>query len=341
MARIKISELPSASADLTSVVPASDAGGTTTNKISIGSIIDLVNAGMVWEEPTFLSQNFTASVKKSYYIKPNDVGYASPFYIYDPLFPSHGDYYFFWLPYRGAPNTYILGNGSPISGYYTVKAGQMVARIFDGGLSPQWFTQPVNGVPYDYGTGNFAVKPYQGSNQAAGDYSSVAGGVYNIASGNYSNIPGGSRAKAELYGSLAHASGDFSNVGDAQHYILVARNVTSDNTPTKLFLDGTSKILSLPLKSTWTFQVKISAYNDFDDESAGWIISGTIKRDNADNTVLVGGSIVYNWAEFSLSTATASVSADDVNEALSIDVTGIFGKIVRWVAIIDVAQVIF
>lgn len=326
MARIKISELPSASADLTSVVPASDAGGTTTNKISIGSIIDLVNAGMVWEEPTFVGQNFTASVKKSYYIKPNDVAIPTPFHIYDPLFPSHGDYYFFWLPYRGASNTYILGNGSPISGYYTVKAGQMVARIFDGGLLPQWFTQPVNGVPYDYGTGNHAIKPYQGLNQAAGDYSSV---------------PGGLQAKAELYGSLAHAGGNFSNTGDAQHYILVARNITSDDTPTTLFLDGNAEILSLSPKSTWTFQIKLSAYNDFDDESAGWIISGTIKRDNANNTVLVGSSIVYNWSEFSLLTASASVSADDVNEALNINVTGIIGKTIRWVAIIDVAQVIF
>jgi hypothetical protein len=44
MANVKISELPSGSAAGTSVVPASDSGGTVTNKVTLASIAALATS---------------------------------------------------------------------------------------------------------------------------------------------------------------------------------------------------------------------------------------------------------------------------------------------------------
>ena len=40
-----------------------------------------------------------------------------------------------------------------------------------------------------------------------------------------------------------------------------------------------------------------------------------------------------------ISSATASVVADDTNEALEIRVTGVASKNIRWVAVVDISQV--
>lgn len=235
MSKIKISELPSAPANVNSVVPASDINANVTNKVTIGSIIGL--------------------------------------------------------------------------------------------------------VPVVSGSGNSSVRG-QASNAASGDYS-VSLGENNVASGDYSTIIGGAEARASHYGSLAHSSGSFSVLGDAQHYVFISRNFTTDNTPTPLFLDGSVERLAMPTKSTWTFQIKLSAYNDTDNEAAGWIISGAIKNDNLDNTSLIGSTITYNWSDPSLSTASVIVGPDVINYALDITVVGVSSKNIRWVAIVDVSQIIF
>lgn len=235
MSNVKISELPSAPANVNSIVPASDAGATVTNKVTIGSIIGL--------------------------------------------------------------------------------------------------------VPVVSGSGNFSVKG-QASNTASGDYS-VSLGENNVASGDYSTVIGGTEASASHYGSLAHSAGNFAVLGDAQHYVFVARNFTTNNTPTPLFLDGNGERLTMPTKSTWTFQIKLSAYNDTDNEAAGWIISGAIKNDNLDNTSLIGSNITYSWSDPSLSTTSVVVSPDVLNYALDITVVGVSSKTIRWVAIVDVSQIIF
>jgi hypothetical protein len=177
------------------------------------------------------------------------------------------------------------------------------------------------------------------SQVASGSYSTIIGGQNNAAGGDYSTVGGGYFAKASRYGEAAHASGRFSQAGDAQHSIFLARNNTTNATPTELFLDGSSIRMILTPQTTWTFSIKLSAYNDSDNTGAWWIIRGGIRRNHANGTSLVGSLIEENGGEGTMDTTSVSVSADDTNESLKIEVTGLASKNIRWVAVVDVSQV--
>jgi len=182
------------------------------------------------------------------------------------------------------------------------------------------------------------------NNIASNAGSSVLGGGSNTASGTYSSIIGGFNGKTRLLGEVAHAIGGFANKGDAQHSIFIVRRTTTDATANVvLTLDaatpGADNRLILPAKTTWSFEIKLSAYNDTDSAGAAWNITGGIRRNGANGTVLTGTNTTSSWAEGAMGSASVSVVADDTNEALEIRVTGIAAKNIRWVAVVDVSQV--
>jgi hypothetical protein len=177
------------------------------------------------------------------------------------------------------------------------------------------------------------------ANTASGFISTVVGGGFNFATGSYST-GAGFRSKPSKYGEFSNAAGMFASNGDAQHSILVARRQTTDATANQvLFLDGTSIRAIVPSQTAWAFTINLSAYNSTDNQAAWWIFRGGIRRNNANGTSLIGSVNTLNAAESSLSTASASVVADDTNEALEIRVTGVASKTIRWVATIDLTQV--
>ena len=144
--------------------------------------------------------------------------------------------------------------------------------------------------------------------------------------------------------SLSHHAGNFANAGDAQHTILVARRTTTDSTANVvLTLDGNTPGASnrpiIPSQSVWTFSLKLSAYNDTDSLGAWWIIRGGIRRNGANGTALVGSLVVENDSEGAMSGTSATIVADDTNEALEIRVTGLSSKNIRWVGVLDISQV--
>ena len=175
---------------------------------------------------------------------------------------------------------------------------------------------------------------------ATGGCSAIGGGMQNCATGTVSSIVGGQRAKATKYGEVAHAAGRFAAVGDAQHTVLVARDSTTDATANQvLFLDGSSQRLTIPAETTWMFTVKLAAHNDTDNDGGWWFFRGGIRRDASNNTSLIGTVFEEYSKDSNISSATASVVADDTNEALEIRVTGVASKNIRWVAVVDISQV--
>lgn len=235
------------------------------------------------------------------------------------------------------------GHSSFVGGGAQNNAAGVYATI-NGGVSNSintaGVTSTIGGGRFNQANGLRAVVGGGEYNLANGDISIIGGGSSNTINSAVSIIPGGLYAKTNNYGELSHASGRFGATGDAQHSILIARRSTTDATANQvLFLDGSSARLTIPAKTTWTFSVKLSAYNDTDNQGAWWIIRGGIRRDNSNNTSLIGSLIVEKDAESSLSTANATVVADDTNEALEIRVTGVASKNIRWVAVVDVSQV--
>lgn len=213
------------------------------------------------------------------------------------------------------------------------------------------------------GSGNQIVSDSIYSNINGGAINTIsANGGYNFIGGGYGNIiehsnneqrvptaatiPGGYEAKATRWGELSHAAGMFTNAGDSQHTILIARKLTTDNTANVILLldngiSGSYK-LELPNKTTWTFEIKLSAYNDTDSAGGGWIFKGAIRSDGSGNTAIIGvGVTAESWLDTAMSGASADVVANDTTNSLDIRVTGLSGKNIRWVAVIDISQVCY
>jgi len=205
-----------------------------------------------------------------------------------------------------------------------------------------------------------------------GVYGTISGGNENIILRNYCTIPGGSGAKTINFGEFAHASGNFNSPGDAQHSIFVARGVTPKESLSgvmlnsiNLSLDGAFEKPVMPDNSVWTFEIKLSAIsisennNDSDELSfsgttlgAWWIFRGGALVDSVDPQIsgfdkrirLLPPLITESGSDSELNGISANVSAYmgspyDYPNSLEIKVSGIEGKTINWVAVIDVCQV--
>jgi hypothetical protein len=204
------------------------------------------------------------------------------------------------------------------------------------------------------GFGNSVISSYtfvgNGSqNTATSNYSSIINGQNNIASGINSCILGGQSAKTTLHGEVAQAAGSFTSAGDAQRSTIVLRAETSSNTSNVILTtDGSASLITSPSdatsrnfiflsdKTTLNFNIQISAYNDTDTASAVWNFVGGIKRGvGAGTTSLIQTPTETSWKDTGMNSALASVAADTTNGGLSIRVTGLATKNIRWVAAAD------
>jgi hypothetical protein len=122
----------------------------------------------------------------------------------------------------------------------------------------------------------------------------------------------------------------------------VLRNETTNNTATALFLDGTAGTLRLVVgnNSVWTFDILVTARRtDATGGGAGYRFVGVIRKDaTAGSTTFVGtpsktviGETDAAW--------DAAVTANTTNGDLRVTVTGQNGKTVRWVAVVQTAEV--
>lgn len=149
----------------------------------------------------------------------------------------------------------------------------------------------------------------------------------------------GTQARARFPNQVSTSAGQFAAAGDAQASRYHLRNSTTNATPATLFRDGSSARLTIPAQSCWSFKIRLSAYNSTDGIGAAWTINGGIRRDNANNTALLGTPTVTQYADTSMASAAVSVTADDTNEALQIQVTGIAAKTIRWHAVVETSEV--
>jgi hypothetical protein len=195
------------------------------------------------------------------------------------------------------------------------------------------------------------------NNTASGQESFVIGGTGNTASGlrcavimgsgsaasKDFSIAVGSKARAHLFGQYAQASGQIAALGDAQASRLTMNGKTVNVTPLEIFLDGLaggSERLVLPNDTTWAFRMLIVARRtDVDDESAAYQLLGCIDRNaNAASTALVG-SVTKTVIAEDTAGWDVNATADNVNGALIVTVTGENAKTLYWVCAVELTQV--
>ena len=195
--------------------------------------------------------------------------------------------------------------------------------------------------------------------QASGNFSFVGGGYQNIASGvaavvsgggdgsasngnaasaTASSVLGGQRALANRFAMQAHAAGQFAAQGDAQRARFVMRNKTTTNAAVELFLDGSATRLTIPSGKYLTGTINIAGIKSDGTAAASYIRQFSIKN-VAGTTSLVGTVNTIGTDE--ASSTSISITANDTNDALKVEVTGITSETWRWVAAVDVVEVAY
>lgn len=160
-----------------------------------------------------------------------------------------------------------------------------------------------------------------------------------VASGNNA-IAIGSGALANLTGEISWSSGVFSTAGDANASQYISRAITSNATPTELFLDGTAARLVPLNNSVWTFDILVSARRtDATGGGAGYKISGVVRRDATNASIAFIGTPSKQVLGETTASLDCNVVADTTNGSVNIVVTGIAAQTFRWVAVTRTSKV--
>jgi hypothetical protein len=200
------------------------------------------------------------------------------------------------------------------------------------------------------------------SNTASGEYGTAIG-INQTASGNFSlslggrhnaatavggaAVVGGYYGRADKAGQFAHGIDRFAADGDAQWSVLGFRGSTADGSVTEIFLNGiASARATVPASTTWMADVTAIARSSGGTDNACFKRRCIIKRDASNNTALVGSVQIIDTDIGSNSGAppagwAVTITANDTNEALKVDVTGAAATNIRWVVQVNLLEVGF
>jgi len=106
---------------------------------------------------------------------------------------------------------------------------------------------------------------------------------------------------------------------------------TANNTITEIFLRGvSSNRCVLQAKNVIAFKGQAVAFKSDYTGSARWSIEGLIKRNNGNNTTLIGVTATLTHSDGTGDTLVLTITADDTNEALKVEVTGNASETWTW-----------
>ncbi len=165
-------------------------------------------------------------------------------------------------------------------------------------------------------------------NRATGAFASVTGGQASTAAAPYSRAQG-QQASAKRVGEDVLASGAFQKPGDAQTSVLVARGITKDDATVEL-RPGSGEI-SIERNSTAAFRILVVGRAESGAGQASFEVAGIASRSSGEVAV----KLQRNTA-MTESTAALSILGGD---QLRIQVRGVAGSTMRWVARVEIVEV--
>lgn len=197
----------------------------------------------------------------------------------------------------------------------------------------------VSGGSSNTSSGQFSSIMGGNMNTASGRGASVLGGESNTASGVRSVVLGGQNALASQYGQIAHSNGSFVVPGDAQTSIYLLTRETSNVANTTLFLDGhvgSSSSLSIPINSSMTFFMLITAMSDVTSKAASYEARGLIK--NVGGTTSIVGVVNLSVIAEDDPLWNVSITANNALDRLQVTVNGDAVENVRWVCTVYTSE---
>jgi hypothetical protein len=167
-----------------------------------------------------------------------------------------------------------------------------------------------------------------GYNAVGGDYG-IAIGEYANSNGNKYGFAAGLYSQVERFGGHA-ISGDHLSASKLHREEVLWTGQTTDATETELYLHGVaSNRCDILASSVVGYDLLLTAIDTaFNTYSVK--IEGVVKRDASGNTTLVGTPALTVLADEFAGTLGVAVSADDVNDALIVKVTGLAATTIRW-----------
>jgi len=153
----------------------------------------------------------------------------------------------------------------------------------------------------------------------------------------------GYKGTAHRYGELSQSAGVFSGsalTGNPRRSSLLARGITTNATQTNLYLDGSSKNITINARTTSKFNINIVARrtDGGGEQSAAYQIKGLIQREGTNSAAIVGSTTVTTIAE-DVAGWDVTAEADTTTDSLVIKVTGEGGSTIRWAASVDLIEV--
>jgi hypothetical protein len=174
---------------------------------------------------------------------------------------------------------------------------------------------------------------------ASGNFSSIAIGNGCTASGNISQAIG-NQSLSDRYGMRSRSVGRFAAQGDSQEVGFLLRNKTTNNTATTLFTDGSSARLTIPSGKVMSAVCRICGIKSDGSAVANYVRSVVIKNVGG-TTALVGSAETIGTDIEDNASTDVAITADNTNDALQINVTGITGETWRWVAVVEGLEIAY
>lgn len=179
-----------------------------------------------------------------------------------------------------------------------------------------------------------------GQSATASGVDSVSEGRETVASASYSRAHG-RESLAYMEGMIAHASGKFAAVGDAQVERYVLRAITTDATQLVAGANGTGgAVQQMQIDAAAKYRFEIVARDTASEDAKAWTVAGLATNPTSGNVVAVGGlptpTVVAATAGASAWTCIVAIGGD----SLFVRVTGEAGKTIRWLVFAEVVELV-
>jgi len=156
--------------------------------------------------------------------------------------------------------------------------------------------------------------------------------------GDYCQISGYNANSNTLDYARVHGGGEFARIID-----VVAKASTTDATPTTLTLggaaEGATNRINIPANSTWSFVAIIVARETATANAKTWTRRGLIGNNAGAVTISALDTIGTDNVLGGGLTATIAITADNTNDALKIEGTGVAATNIKWTAQVNITQV--
>ncbi len=245
-----------------------------------------------------------------------------------------------WCQISGRSNYSNTGNYCQISGQsnHSNTAGHCNQISGYGNHTNSGRYCQISGYSNTSNTGYYCQISGYSNHTNSGSRCQISGQSNYSNTGDWCQISGYNANGNTLDFARVHGGGEFARIID-----VVAKASTTDATPTTLTLggsaEGATNRINIPANSTWSFVAIIVARETATANAKTWTRRGLIGNNAGAVTISALDTIGTDNVLGGGLTATIAITADNTNDALKIEGTGVAATNIKWTAQVNITQV--